>query len=278
MNRTALRARWVRDGLAEDAADAAADMVAAEKWGADATGFGPWLVERKTFDKAHLRDLYLCFACLEGAPAAVEHFLASVLRPAARRAPAEARDDLVGRLSERLLVGAKPRLASYAGRSALSAWVAMVVKREVVDAKRTSERRGQDGHGDDTGQWSRLLSGGVPGLESDVAGRQAGRALDQALRAALSELPASERALLQRHYLRGEPHHRLAEEHGVPRSTMALRLTRLRDALLHRVKELLLEGGVSPRSLSSFIRAGRRALDERFDGDQGPPTARGAKR
>jgi RNA polymerase sigma factor (sigma-70 family) len=82
---------------------------------------------------------------------------------------------------------------------------------------------------------------------ADAAGEQewsAGRGeLEEALDAALGNLPPATRDLLVRHYVEGAPYRDLAARHGITEDAVSMRLSRGRAALRRR---LAVEGGEEP--------------------------------
>src|SRR5262245_32738408 len=92
---------------------------------------------------AFLADLYL--ACARGAPGAADAFhrefanvIARVL--ARRRASWDVADDAAQALTERLLVGEKPKIADYAGRGPLRSWVASAAATTLLMMRRSEGR------------------------------------------------------------------------------------------------------------------------------------------
>jgi RNA polymerase sigma-70 factor (ECF subfamily) len=111
--------------------------------------FVPYLEARLTSGSAslaiegvHVADLYLACACVLADPAALAELHAMhapAIRAQVARIEPDHADDLAQRILARLLVGEDgdlPRLSTYAGRSALTAWLKVVATREALMHRR----------------------------------------------------------------------------------------------------------------------------------------------
>lgn|GEM_PF-1931382 len=164
-------------------------------------------------------DLFLALACLDGQPRALAH-LDRWLRQGKRD------EEAVQRAREKLLVGPSPRLAQYAGRAALKAWVGLVVKRVAIDVVREEAP-------DSPPTLAGLINATA---ELQLVEKDAARKVTVALKGALSQLDERDRDLLRRHYLEGETHAELAKAMKTPRSTVALWIEKARVRLLEQTR------------------------------------------
>jgi len=118
----------------------------------DADAFVGYVAERVTFDvhgrprvtSLHAGDLWVAFGCVEQDPAALAvfetRFAPEIKNALSRSFEAALADDAELRLRERLLLVApedSARLASYAGRGALGAWLRAAAVRTAIDLMRS---------------------------------------------------------------------------------------------------------------------------------------------
>jgi RNA polymerase sigma-70 factor (ECF subfamily) len=195
-------------------------------------------------EHAHATDLYLACACAAGDPqaiAALDRDLISIIRAAAQcidRAPHFV-DEVSQVVRERLLIaneGNEPRIADYAGKGPLRAWVRIAALRMAMNMLRDRKR---DLLVDDEAFFD------VLGAGTDVHTKQArllyGQACSDALRAAFAKLTARERNLLRMHHLDGLTVDELAPMFRVHRATVARWIATAREHLLTETRTGLRE-------------------------------------
>jgi RNA polymerase sigma-70 factor, ECF subfamily len=205
---------------------------------------------------AHVADIYLCFACLQGDRSALA-LLNDRLVGAAESvfgsmgfARAE-REEVLQRTRKRLLAPDKgpPKLGSYAGRGALGPWLRACVVRVALSF---SECRKAEYSNDEA--W---LSWPSPDDDPELAllRRTCADAFRLAASEALEALPAAERLLLRQHYIDGLSAERLGELHQVHFVTIHRRLERTRRALLSATRQQLAHHlPLQNRELDSLLR------------------------
>ena len=209
----------------------------------------------------HAADLYLACACAEGEPQALLAFEQHVLRKVPARLgplPGGTLDEVLQVLRQRLLLGvgdAPPRIADYAGRGPLRAWVRIVAARIVAALTGRQERVSEPPEA-----LAQLLAPDDP--ERELVRADSSEVLSEALRAALAALPERERALLRLHHLHGLTMDRLATMYGESRSNIARHVAHARERLLRLTRHelearLKLEG----RELESLLGLVRSQLD-----------------
>ncbi|HKE18946.1 MAG TPA: sigma-70 family RNA polymerase sigma factor [Kofleriaceae bacterium] len=190
-------------------------------------------------DHPHADDLYLACATSHGDPAAVAAFereLSPVARAAARRIDGSVDfvDEVVQATRERLLVardGRPPRVAEYAGRGTLAAWVRVAAMRIAMNLLR--ERRRNVLVDDDA--FFDAVRQGSDGERAALRSRY-GQACADAVRAAFATLTARERNLLRLHHLHGLTLDELAPAMKVHRATVARWMERARGRLLEETR------------------------------------------
>jgi RNA polymerase sigma-70 factor (ECF subfamily) len=227
-----------------------------------AAAFGAYLATHALApDAEHAADLYLACACAAGVPAALAAFEAThvPMLPsylARLRPSAELVDDVAQLLRERLFVGAAPKIADYAGKGPLGAWLRVVAVRLAIDRQRASPPPMLDV---DRGA-SLAAAAASPELEA-LRRRYRGHFRD-AFAVALRALSSEQRALLKLHYLDGLSMDELGRMFGVNRSTIFRRLGACSQALLERIRDRLgAELGVSTQELHSLAAALRGDLE-----------------
>lgn len=241
------------------------DRAAVNQWDADARSAHPGVVLSADQFATHLArhltaevldaprawfpaDLFLAAACLASDAKALAQ-LDRWLRQGKRS------DEAAQRARERLLVGPAPRLAEYAGRAPLKAWVGLVVKRIAIDVQREEP----------TAPGATPLSL-VAALQSSpelhFLKADGVRRVSNALRDALGQLDDRDRLLLRRHYLEGVSHAQLASQLGAARSTVAVWIEKARQRLLARTREQI--DGLRPRELDSLLAVVGSHLDLSF--------------
>ncbi|MFT3769372.1 MAG: sigma factor-like helix-turn-helix DNA-binding protein [Minicystis sp.] len=216
----------------------------------------------------HADDLYLAAAAALGdarAVASIEtHHLqrAPVWLARKKLAPAEV-DEVLQQARERLFIGkdgAPPKIAEYAGRGPLDAWLRVLVLR--VEA--TLRRRTRN-HEDVDEVTSLAVTAASP--EHQLARARWQEAFDGALRAAFAALAREDRALFRFQFVKGLTLDQIAALQGVHRATVARRIAAARKQLWADICRLLRERlAVSQRDLDALLGEWRSKLDVSLSG------------
>jgi RNA polymerase sigma-70 factor (ECF subfamily) len=216
------------------------------------------------FRLTHASDLYLAAACaagVDGAAAAFERGYGAVIDSAlgrmrlGRALAAEVKQ----RLRDRLLVGSPDRparIASYAGKGDLGAWVRAVVTRLALNMMRDEGRRGSDDE----------LVERVPSAHEDPELRLLKARFAEPFRAALKEalasLDARSRLVLKQHYIDGLSTEELGRHYGVHRVTVLRWLAEARTRVANDTQQRLGSTlGMNSNELQSIVRLIRSQLD-----------------
>ena len=215
--------------------------------------------------EAHGADLYLAWACLAGDPIALRRFDDGVLRPASDgvraidRSPAFV-DEVQQRVRAHLLVGdGSPRLADYAGRGPLRAWVAVAAVRTALMMRRAQGRKREVADDDWAGALS-LVATGNP--ELDLLKHQHADAFAAALRDAALALEPRLRAVLAMHFTEGLSIDEIGAVYAVHRATAARWVQRAKDELHATTRGLLTERlGLTPSEIERVGALVRSQLD-----------------
>ena len=208
-------------------------------------------------------ELFLACGCATGDVRAIVTLESGYL-PAARAslarfsADSDFADEVVQELRAKLLLGPAPRIARYAGRGPLLAWIRVAASRLAIDLLRAEEAPSPeppDGAAPadiDLGPEVRLL-------------REVYReSFREALAQALGGLSAAERNLLRRHLVDRLTLQEIAVPYGVHTATIARRLPSLRERIAGAVRDALAnryraDGGAA--SLESLARAIRSEIE-----------------
>ena len=187
----------------------------------------------------HIEDLYLACACGHGdvpAIAALDDRIVAAVRTAIarQRASAELGDEVAQRLRDRLLVGDArrgPRIAEYAGRGPLDAWLRVAAVRQALNLhrdRRTAERRVAE-------------HPAPPPLDPDleVLHRQVRQPFRAALHDAFRALGGEHRLVLRLHFKDGVNLDGIAARIGTSRATAGRRLQAAREQLREQTIRLL---------------------------------------
>jgi RNA polymerase sigma-70 factor (ECF subfamily) len=190
----------------------------------------------------HANDLYLAVACLEAQPRALailESDIMKAVRPSVERACRDGSvspDDVMQGTLEKLLVAGKeaPRLTQYSGRGSLVGWVRVVAVREALQDRRRESR--QRVHED-----AAMIGGGgsSPPPELTLLRDRHQGAFRDAVKKAIAQLDAEQRAILRLSALEGLSIDQLAPLLGVHRATVARRLEKARAAALEHTQAIL---------------------------------------
>jgi RNA polymerase sigma-70 factor (ECF subfamily) len=230
-----------------------------------------WLAERASPPAASLPDAglagdaYLSCACVEDAPGAVvafdRAFAPLIARVVARvdRSPAFV-EDASQVIREKLFVaapGASAKIAEYAGRSPLRAWVRAVAVRAALNLRRGKASSDHDAIETDD---RRLLVSASGDPEVRLAKARYKAAFEEALRAAVARLSAKNRTLLRLHLVDGLSIDVLGARYRVGRSTAARWLSSARAELREHTRAEL-EARLGPADLTSVADLVRSQLE-----------------
>ena len=199
-------------------------------------------------------DLYLACGAVRGDPAALARFDAIILADvrkalAAMRLAAHRIDELMQELRASLLVGAPPRLASFAGRGSLRRWVRSVAVRMAIDALRVAPREVAL----DDVLLEEIHRGAEPARDR-IADRYR-PTLQRALGDAMRSLSARQRNALKLHVVDGVTLDQLAGLYGVHRATVARWLALTRQQIVERTLAGIREHlGVEDSEAESLLR------------------------
>jgi RNA polymerase sigma-70 factor (ECF subfamily) len=209
----------------------------------------------------HATDLFLACACAAGDVQAIavleQRFLAAARASVARlAADPDFVDEVMQELRAKLLLPPDPRIARYAGRGPLLAWLRVAASRTAIDLLRASQAgRSPDVDGRDGINQVDL------GPEVQLLREVYREAFQTALAEALSALEPRDRNLLRRHMVDRMTLEEIAGPYGVHPATIARRLATLRDQIGEAVRQRLAarhraEGGsTSLESLAYAIRS-----------------------
>lgn len=220
---------------------------------AEATAIGPELLE-----KLNGKDLYLTCACAQGLPQALAAFESAYLSQVPmfvghiNRSP-DFVDEVRQILRVNLLVGrdgATPRIAEYAGRGALHAWLRISAVRVALRLSRKRVVDGQDGEGKE----------GVDALIEPTLGPELAHIkaryqaeFKSALQEALAGLTDQQRNLLRLQLHAGLTGDQIAALYKVTRSTVTRWLSAARSDVLSATQRLLQERlKLSPQEFQSL--------------------------
>lgn len=199
-------------------------------------------------------DIYLAAACLANSPSALAVFEREMLTPARAAigtidASAAFVDEACQRLRESLLVGAGARIADYAARGPLRAWVGVAAVRTALMMRR-SQLRAKEVVGEDD-DWTDALvviSTGDPELE--LLKRQYAVAFTEALRAVVAQLEPRLRTTLRMSFVDGLSIDQIGAVYNVHRATCARWIQRACQVILEQTRARLAERlALSPSEL-----------------------------
>ena len=196
----------------------------------------------------HVGDLWLATAASTGDAKAIAALEETVMQPLLERMRGrEHADDVAQLLRAQLLVGASPRILGYAGRAPLERWLGVALARMLEHARRDASKHGA---ADDDGELAAATD-----LEHVLLRAEARAALADALRTAVSELDAEDRALLRLHVTDQLGIDELARLYGVHRATAARRVERARRELGRLTRrQLATRLALPPWEVDSLVR------------------------
>jgi RNA polymerase sigma-70 factor, ECF subfamily len=188
----------------------------------------------------HTADLYVAFLALAGRDDAVRELERHTRRHAEvvigkHRDTSTSATDLTQTAMMRLLYGGPdgvPKLASYAGRAPLGAWLRVVVSRLWE-----SEASGEGSSSGDEALARAVAPGDDPALE--YLKREYHAAFKDAFARVVAELEVDDRTLLRQHYLDGLSIDALARLYHVHRATAARRIAAVRERVVTAVQQQL---------------------------------------
>jgi RNA polymerase sigma-70 factor (ECF subfamily) len=214
----------------------------------------------------YARDVFLACACLAevaGAHAAFEH----ELFPAARHAissidgsPAFV-DEALQRLRAQLFVGdgGPPKLAGYAARGPLRAWVGVAAARTALMMRRSQQRQREVGEDD----WTSAVIGiSTDNPELELLKRQYKDAFAAAFRDGITELEPRLRTVLRMSFVDGLSIDEIGAVYAVHRATAARWIQKASEELHDAVRTKLIERlALSPTELDQVAALVRSQLD-----------------
>lgn len=185
-------------------------------------------------------DLYAAWAAETGESAAISAIMAQS-RPtidealAPMRLAAHERDEVLQKLRQRVFVGEKPRIGTYSGTGSIGTWLSATAVRLAVDGKR-SERPEEEL--DD--QLAAAVAD-TANLELQVIRKQYQSEFKVAFREAFRALTLDERNLIRLTFIDRLSIDALSAMMGLHRSTVARRISALRDELAKSTRKRLME-------------------------------------
>jgi RNA polymerase sigma-70 factor (ECF subfamily) len=234
------RQAWPR--VAVEGADVARQLAAALPATVDlATALG----------SLHAADLYLAVGCAHGDRHAISELdarLAHVPDYIARiTTDRTCVGDVIQDMRTRLLVGAAPRIARYAGTGALGGWLRIIAVRTALNQRRGAAEPAVP-----------PSAGAPPSPEHALIAARAEAAFRGALTRSLSALAPDDRNLLRFHYFHGFTIDQLATQFQRHRATVIRQLNRIRACILVETrKQLAQDLRLAPAELDHWIDAAR---------------------
>jgi RNA polymerase sigma-70 factor (ECF subfamily) len=194
------------------------------------------------FERLHLADLCLAFACGHGNTEALRLFQAEFAPIAVSTVRGVDSSDafveeVTQQLLERILVAApgQPRILEYAGRGSLEHWLRAAALRLALNARR-SARRAPDQLGSDS-QFE--VAAPSADLQFDILQARYGPDFGAALKEAMLDLTSQERSLLRLHFMDGLSFNQIGAVYQVNKSTISRRMSHARETLLAKTREKL---------------------------------------
>jgi len=215
-------------------------------------------------DPARLDELVLACACAEQQEAALLAFEREYLRQVPRwlgrfRLGAALLDEHLQSLRERLFVGdggRAPRVAEYAGKGPLGAWLRVLAVRLAIDLRRREAAVA-------TVEPTEIAV--APSSESSYVKSRYRVALQAAIDGAARSLTPEQRTLLRDHFVEGATFDELAAAHGINRVTVWRRIAAARDTVIEATRRALKESTqVEPADFDSILRTVHSQLDLSF--------------
>jgi RNA polymerase sigma-70 factor (ECF subfamily) len=209
-------------------------------------------------EELEIEDLYLAYACVVGAPGAVEAFDARCgerLRVAVASATKsdDERKEMEQRMRQLLLVGSEtepPRLSTFRGQGPLARWITVVAQRQIVNAIRSeqAERQAREGAAKEAAALEAVVHPEVAFLKERYKA-----AFEEAMAGALAKLPERERLVLRLHLVKGVTVVQIGQMYGVSHSTVSRWLADARDVVSTEVNQFMRDhAGLGPSELRSL--------------------------
>ena len=192
-------------------------------------------------------DVYLAAACLAGDHVAIERFDRELLTGA--RSAIQAIDgssafvdDAMQRLRASLFVGdgGTPRLAMYAGRGPLRAWLGVAAARTALMMRR-SQQRAREVQVDDDDWSGALVSISTNNPELELLKRQYAQAFAAAFHDAVATLEPRQRSAVRMSFVDNLSIDEIGAVYSVHRATAAPWIQRACDELFEKTRALLAE-------------------------------------
>jgi RNA polymerase sigma-70 factor (ECF subfamily) len=192
----------------------------------DRARFDDFLAQHGRASSRFPADLFLAAACVAGDTAALAAFdreMLATARGAIRSIDSSETfiDEACQRLRASLLLGdgERPRIADFAGRGPLRAWVGVAAVRVALMMRRSQQRAREVPVEDDWSGTLALIATGNP--ELDLLKRQYADAFAQALRTATAALEPRLRTVLRMSYVEGLSIDEIGAVYAVHRATAA---------------------------------------------------------
>jgi RNA polymerase sigma-70 factor (ECF subfamily) len=187
---------------------------------------------REALETLHTGDLYLACGCLLQSPRAIAHFDSSFIARISSGAGSDG--EIAQGLRVRMLVGVDgqlPKIASYAGRGPLSAWVRVSAARLAVDIHRNEHEPAVDP------AWPVR---GVP-LDPELlyVKDRYGEEFGKALESAFSKLTTRIRTILQLYFLEGVGAAQIAQSYGTSTRTVQRWIATAQGEIVDEVRAVM---------------------------------------
>jgi RNA polymerase sigma-70 factor (ECF subfamily) len=207
-------------------------------------------------------ELYLCCACANGDAEATRALEADVLPQVVKaisRIDSDAQfvEEALQTLRDKLLVGERAKIADYAARGPLIAWLSVAAARVALDAIRSRNARKLN-HSDLPDRLTQTDSSPL----NDIIRSRYGDSFQRALKNAISALPSRERNLLRLQLVGRCSIDQLGRMYLVHRATAARWLESARNRVFESVREQMkLEHRLTDGEFDSIARGVRSQLD-----------------
>ncbi len=207
-------------------------------------------------------ELYLCCACAHGDPVATRALesetLPQVVKAISRvDSDHEFVEEALQILRDKLLVGPRAKIADYAARGPLVAWLSVAAARVALDAVRSRNARKRE-HPDLQDRLAQTDSG----LLDDIMRTRYADSFQRALKQAVRSLPSRERNLLRLQLVGRCSIDQLGRMYLVHRATAARWLENARNKVFESVREQMKkEHHLSDTEFDSIARGVQSQLD-----------------
>jgi RNA polymerase sigma-70 factor (ECF subfamily) len=199
-------------------------------------------------------DLFLACACSDGDPTAIamleDLYFGSEVDAPCRRSGLVSPEEMRQRVRTKLFVGPEPRIASYAGRSSLRAWLRAVIGRLVIDASRERPRDLPSADGDFSG----VVAAGED-ADLRLARQTYHEALEAAFVLAAERLSSRDKNVLRYALAEGLSIDQIGAIYGVHRVTAHRWLQQARGTFAEQIRAVMMERlRMSPSEYGSMVR------------------------